>query len=477
MGKKLALIVKLSFLFFLIFLSAACGKDDGKTEKISGKYSYTVVDGGAQITGYSGTELELTIPETIDGIDVVSIAPNAFYDFPCLERVTIPDCVESIGSAFVRCGELKCVTVGKGVRDMSGAFVDCVSLTDADGFENVEFMAEAFRGCTSLKKAKIPSGVLNCDGAFSGCTSLNEVEMAEGVAELVRTFENCTSLETVCVARTVTRMEETFSGCTSLLSVTGNENVSEYRGTFRNCRQMKTVSLGRFVTDILDAFTGCTSLESVMNFPYELETYSASFGGCISLTFIRVPKIRNPESESAYRMSDDFRGCRALKMAVIDCDTVPDGNYTDVFRDCDSIQTLTVPDESLSALAYPGYIITDSVYTGSNRRVLNLLKKYAAQSSVRVTDNYGVIDGISYSAIYGAVIDAVDPEEELSRTDPAGFSEYTMTSYWIGFDPDQEPQERRIMERTFLFCPILTGGGRELGDRTVYINGLKCYSK
>ncbi|MBO4770858.1 MAG: leucine-rich repeat domain-containing protein [Clostridia bacterium] len=445
-------------------------------KKISGEYSYIIVDGGAQITGYSGTELELTIPESIDGIAVLSIAPNAFYDFPCLEKVVIPDTVENISSAFVRCGELRHVIVGKGVRDISGAFADCVSLTDVDGFENVEFMADAFRGCTSLRKAKIPSGVLNCDGTFSGCASLTEVEIAEGVAELVRTFENCTSLERVCIARTVTRIEEAFSGCTSLISVSGNENVSEYRGAFRNCRLLKTVSLGRFVTDILDAFTGCTSLESVMNFPYELETYSASFGGCISLPFIRVPKIRNPESERAYRMSDDFRGCRSLRMAVIDCAAEPDRSFCAVFRDCDSLETLTVPEQTLRVFTYPGYIISDSEYTGSSQRVLNLLKKYQAQPSVRVTENYGTVDGTGYSAIYGAVIDAVDPEDELSQIELGSFSEYTETSYWIGFDPNQETQDRKIIERTFLFCLVLSGGGSEFDDRTVYINGLKCYS-
>ena len=100
---SLALIAMLS-LCVLIF--ASCGNEP--TEKITIRYEDC--DGGITITGYDGylaSDTEFTIPETIDGKEVVAISDNAFAGREDLIRVTLPMSVKSIGkAAFKNCKNL-----------------------------------------------------------------------------------------------------------------------------------------------------------------------------------------------------------------------------------------------------------------------------------------------------------------------------------------------------------------------------------
>lgn len=70
-------------------------------------YTYTVKNGNAIITGYKGTDTDLTLPETINGHPVTGIGKNAFTECSSLTRATIPYSVKSIGnSAFADCTKL-----------------------------------------------------------------------------------------------------------------------------------------------------------------------------------------------------------------------------------------------------------------------------------------------------------------------------------------------------------------------------------
>ena len=67
-----------------------------------GDFVYTVSDGEATITDYTGSATDLTIPNTLGGYPVTTIGYHAFYwcdNGPT--SVTIPDSVTTIGdSAF-----------------------------------------------------------------------------------------------------------------------------------------------------------------------------------------------------------------------------------------------------------------------------------------------------------------------------------------------------------------------------------------
>ena len=89
-------------------------------------FIYTLQDGKATITGFTGDDEHIVIPAKIDGIEVYSIAANAFEDYP-LKSVIISDGVEVIDwFAFYRCASLESVTIPASVRRIGhSAFEGC----------------------------------------------------------------------------------------------------------------------------------------------------------------------------------------------------------------------------------------------------------------------------------------------------------------------------------------------------------------
>ena len=62
-----------------------------------GDFTYKVSGGTVTITGYNCPGGAVVIPATIDGMPVVGIGDEAFYNCTGLTSVTIPDSVTSIG--------------------------------------------------------------------------------------------------------------------------------------------------------------------------------------------------------------------------------------------------------------------------------------------------------------------------------------------------------------------------------------------
>ncbi|MCD7822778.1 MAG: leucine-rich repeat protein [Oscillospiraceae bacterium] len=74
---------------------------------------------GVTITGYVGSDANVTIPSQITGYDVVAIGDYAFSFNDGITSVTIPDTVKTIGEgAFQNCGQLASVTFPDGLKEI-----------------------------------------------------------------------------------------------------------------------------------------------------------------------------------------------------------------------------------------------------------------------------------------------------------------------------------------------------------------------
>ena len=95
-------------------------------------FTYSISDGTATITGYSGSGGHVEIPETLGGLPVTDIGQIAFEYCLSLADVTIPDSVTNIGqAAFSLCANLTNVTIGANVTHIGMmAFHDCPSLAN-----------------------------------------------------------------------------------------------------------------------------------------------------------------------------------------------------------------------------------------------------------------------------------------------------------------------------------------------------------
>lgn len=189
--------------------------------------------GGLVITGYTGSETELVIPQTIGGQTVTRIGDMAFFPgFPqpgapvtSLTSITFPDGLISIGDfALFSNTELINVSIPEGVTSIGdSAFNTCSKLPAIHLPDSITSIGEgAFANCSKLASIIIPSKVTEiADGTFLGCTELSEVEIPDGVTNIGNAaFKNCGSLISITIPESVTSIEaEAFFFCYKLIIV------------------------------------------------------------------------------------------------------------------------------------------------------------------------------------------------------------------------------------------------------------------
>lgn len=96
-------------------------------------YEVTEVEGGVSVKYYAEyAEIQVDIPDKINGQKVVAIGDEAFFQNDTVEAITIPDTVTSIGAfAFQRCYVLGTVNIPASVEAIGeSAFFRCSMLEE-----------------------------------------------------------------------------------------------------------------------------------------------------------------------------------------------------------------------------------------------------------------------------------------------------------------------------------------------------------
>ncbi len=364
----------------------------------SGKFTYELSGTNATITGYSGTDSNLTIPSKLDGKTVVAIKHGVFANNADLVSVSLPGTLTSIGyhntsydGTFQNCKKLQTVTFSEGSAEAvigSEVFMGCLSLKTVSIPGNyTTIRRDAFNGCTSLKSfewkkssSSTPNQTIE-QGVFAACSSLETVSLPKTLNYIGPWAFTACAIKDLVIPEGVTTIDHSaFANCGYLTSVSlpstlitlGYHNTS-YDGVFQNCTKLKTVNIakgtkdatigaeafmgcaalqtinipGNYTTLRRDAFLNCTALKSVVfeesDYTYANQTIEQGvFSGCSSLETVSLPKTLS------YIGTWAFTAC-AIKDLVI-----PEGVKTidhSAFANCANLKTVSLP-STLISLGY-----------------------------------------------------------------------------------------------------------------------------
>ena len=301
----------------------------------SGKFVYEVLDDDTVcITGYTGTDENLVIPNTIDDMPVTMIGERALSNADFI-TVKIPDTVTTIGVfAFGGCISLTKVEIPDSVTTIEGgAFRYCYSLDGIelpDGLTTIEY--NAFDNCTSLSKIEIPDSVTHIgDGAFSVCTSLASITVSKN-------NPNYASIEGVLFNKDVSLLIQYPCGSTVAKYAIPNGVATIRANSFGSSTYLEEVVIPDSVKEIglnstggLAAFSDCAALTTIT--VDEKNANYSSVGGVLldksGTTLIQYPTGRKA---AEYTVPDNI--------TTIEGNALCDGTYLEKIVFSDSVTTI-----------------------------------------------------------------------------------------------------------------------------------------
>ena len=350
------------------------------------QYNYTTNAGKITITKYNGPGGEVTLPDKITGLPVISIGAGAFEGCDNLTSVTIPNSVTTIGDhAFENCG-LMSVAIPNSVTYLGEwAFSHCTNLTGILIPDRATRIGQgAFNSCTNLASITIGNSVTSIgDWAFLDCYKLTNVTIPNSVTSIEDdAFDGCSSLISITIPNSVTNIgTSAYFYCTSLAAITVdtlNPFYCSVDGVLFNKSQTTLIQcpggkIGSYtipnsVTTIEnEAFTLCTNLTSITIPSSVTNIGSPAFDRCTSLAVITV------DAQNPFYCSVNGVLFNKSQTTLIQCPGGIIGSYTipnsvttignEAFTLCRSLTSVQIPNTimGIGALAFGGCIRLTSV--------------------------------------------------------------------------------------------------------------------
>ncbi len=326
--------------------------------------NYEIVgDDAIRIIGYRGEAVNVTIPESIEGYNVVGITEKAFENNVNLKRLVINCDIEIPYGAFRNCDKLISVELKQVTKIGESAFENCDSLStiSADNLEEIE--QNAFNSCPVLATVQIENNFTKLRigrNAFANCASLNLVEINQDLNfSNVNIFEgsviNELHLESVSnrqfkdyfgdsaakVNKLVIDYAEDipneFLAQTEVKSLTINSLGVEsiYAGAFKDNVNLEEIVFGSKIVEIGESAFENTSLKT-FNFKGVEIVSSQAFKDCEDLASVDFTN-----SEITNLPQYVFSGCKQLKTVKISSKITAIEQFA--FSDCSSLAEVQIP--------------------------------------------------------------------------------------------------------------------------------------
>lgn len=179
------------FLFICLLLSSFVTVNVFAAETKQQKediFTFIIEDGNATITNVDDVKKIVSVPDTLGGVPVSSLAGGAFGGSLKIEKIVLPNTITSIGSmCFSYCTELEEVILPEKILSLeNGVFNHCSKLRSIQIPNNVSVIEkDAFYRCDELWTITIPDGVRSIgDNAFASCPNLSAATIPESVINI-----------------------------------------------------------------------------------------------------------------------------------------------------------------------------------------------------------------------------------------------------------------------------------------------------
>jgi BspA type Leucine rich repeat region (6 copies) len=349
---------------------------------VFGQFTFATNNSAITITGYTGSNSVVVIPNKTNGLPVTTIGNSAFSGDTNLITVTIPSDVTNVENrAFSGCTRLTGLyflgnAPGIGLHAFSGDRRAAIYyLPEATGWESrfnglfgglrlkllpynyaisnetiaiIEYTGaggavdipdkisglpvtaievDAFYYNTSLTSATIPDSVTSIgEGAFLNCFKLTKVKIGNGVTSIGADAFNNTRLNSVTIPASVTNIAEgAFDGCMHMTAMMVDGKNLFFSSTNGVLFDKTQAILIKYPDGPKGNYTIPNSVTNIAG---------DAFTDC-QLTSIAIPNGITSIAENT------FYGCTSLKNITLS-DSITSIGY-DSFSDCTSLRTITIP--------------------------------------------------------------------------------------------------------------------------------------
>lgn len=197
--------------------------------------TYTPYAEGVKIIGVTGRAAEIRIPDHIDGLPVIAIAP---YAFAVQTEAEVNETETPAQLSFVEGEDMPRKAP---LKEVTGEALKRLYLPDTIR----EMGAYAFGGCSALEVIHLPEHLAVLpDHLFAGCISLKQIALPPHLSVIEGyAFYDCRSLEKLRIPETV-------------------QKIGAY--ACYNCREMEEINIPRETTDLgTGLFLNCDKLTSI----------------------------------------------------------------------------------------------------------------------------------------------------------------------------------------------------------------------
>ena len=278
--------------------------------------SFTLIDEDTAYMVSKGTSMpaegniDLVIPEAYQGLPVIKIADEAFYNCTQITSAFIPNTVTYIGmGAFAGCNNLTGIDFPEKVTIDMYAFQSCglVSVTIP---VDATLKGYTFYDCKALKTVTIPGNAVLGDSDFAQCYAVENINSDSIVSpedDGLFTINALGEIVTENGVALIKKVDNSYilmqAAPKGLTAITIPNYITEIgANAFEKCTELVSITLLQSITKIgASAFVSCTALTTVNLSRGLISIGGSAFNKCSALISITIPESVTEIANSAFK--------------------------------------------------------------------------------------------------------------------------------------------------------------------------------